>query len=107
MKQLIWITFDLGVRGDYEGIYGFLDSHQAKECGDSVTVLQYEFKRDLIAELKKDLGDAVTLDRRSRVYVVFPDKNGKYKGKFIVGRRKQSPWTGYATLTSDEEDTGE
>jgi len=33
MKKLIWIAFDLGVRGDYDGIYEFLDTHEAKECG--------------------------------------------------------------------------
>ena len=31
----IWISYDLGVRGDYEGLYAWLDSHGAKECGDT------------------------------------------------------------------------
>jgi hypothetical protein len=105
--KLIWIAFDLGVRGDYEGIYEFLDRHEAKECGDSVAVFQYEFKRDPVAELKRELSDAVKFDRRSRVYVIFPDKAGKYKGRFIVGGRKPAPWAGYAASNLDEEDSGE
>ena len=107
MKKQIWITFDLGVRGDYEGIYEFLDTQGAKECGDSAAVLRYEFQNDLISELSEQLSKAVTFNRKSRVYAVFPDENGKYKGRFIVGRRKQPPWTGYATSESDEEDYSE
>lgn len=35
MKQLIWISYDLGVSGDYENLYAWLDDHGAKECGQS------------------------------------------------------------------------
>ena len=35
MKHFVWISFDLGVKGDYEGMYAWLDSKDAKECGDS------------------------------------------------------------------------
>jgi len=108
MKATIWIMFDLGVRGDYPGMYEFLDGRGAKECGDSAAFLGYEYKKELIGELKKDLEATVSLDRRSRVYVVFPEKNGKYKGRFIAGKRKQSPWTGYQPSgADDEEDSGE
>jgi hypothetical protein len=107
MKKLIWIAFDLGVRGDYEGIYEFLDSHAAKECCDSLASLNYDYKKDLIAELKKELGSAVKLDRRSRLYVIFPDEKGSYRGRFIAGGRKQAPWTGYGAVNLGEEDTGE
>ena len=26
----VWISYDLGVRGDYEGLYAWLDAHDAK-----------------------------------------------------------------------------
>jgi hypothetical protein len=107
MKWPIWISFDLGVRGDYQGMYEFLDAHNAKECGDSMAFLLLENQSGLVAKLKKMLGEYVDFDARSRVYVVFPDSSGKYKGRFIKGSRKQAPWTGYATLESDEEDSGE
>lgn len=29
---------NLGVQGDYEGLYAWLGEHRAKECGDSVAV---------------------------------------------------------------------
>jgi hypothetical protein len=107
MKQTIWVSFDLGIRGDYEGMYGFLDTHQAKECGDGVAVLQYDFEGDLAGKLKEDLAQSVKLDKRSRIYVVFPGENGKYKGRFIVGGRKPPPWAGYGSVAIDEEDRSE
>lgn len=97
----------MGVRGDYEGLYEFLDDHRAKECGDSAAVFLYEFQNDPIAPLKSELEATVTLDRKSRIYVVFPDENGKYKGRFIIGRRKRPPWTGYGTSEVEEEDSVE
>jgi hypothetical protein len=36
MKSFVWFSFDLGVRGAFEGMYEFLDSHEAKECGDNL-----------------------------------------------------------------------
>ena len=41
MKRAIWISYDFGVRGDYEGIYTWLDDHGAIECGDSIAFLKY------------------------------------------------------------------
>ena len=72
MKSRIWIFFDLGIRGDYESLYQFLDARQAEECGDNVATLIYEWKKDLATELIKELDKAVEFDKRSRVYAVFP-----------------------------------
>jgi hypothetical protein len=107
MKAFLWMSFDLGVRGDFEGMYEFLDTDQAKECGDSVGIFQYEYKKDLLAELKKDLEKSVNFDKRSRVYVIYPVPNGKYKGRFLIGKRKSPPWAGHGPSQDDEEDAGE
>jgi hypothetical protein len=106
MKQLIWISFDLGVRGDFQGIYEFLDAHGAKDCGDSMAAFEYEFKKDLLTELKKDLANKVELDKRSRVYVIYQGKSGKPAGRFILGKRKSPPWTGFgpSEAAGEEED---
>ena len=104
MKSMIWISYDLGVRGDYEGMYAFLDSFDAKECGDSTAFLSFDYNADLIAELKAAIEERVTLSRRSRIYVIFPGDNGKHKGRFIFGRRKRAPWAGYGGEESEEED---
>lgn len=105
MKRTIWISYDLGVRGDYEGIYTWLDEHEAEECGDSLALLKYEFSGDLIEDLKKDIKDSVELTKKTRIYVIWRDaKTKKMKGRFIFGTRKSPPWTGYATGEEGLED---
>ena len=108
MKQMIWLSFDLGIRGDYEGMYSFLDNHEAMECGDNMAALQFEWSGgDMVKSLQKSLKESVKTEKRSRIYVVFKDGT-KVKGKFVVGKRKSSPWKGYGNLvTADEEDVGE
>ncbi len=106
MKRGIWLSFDLGLRGDYEGMFTFLDSREAQECGDSMAYLKFEFDQDLLAELADQLKQAVHLDQRSRVYAIFPDSQGGYKGRFIVGKRKPSPWAGYGAMDVTQEDIG-
>ena len=60
MKGTIWLSYDLGVSGDYEGIYAWLENHDAKECGSSVAFLKsYEFEGDLLESLKADIEEAV------------------------------------------------
>ena len=38
MHTVMWMAYDLGVKGDYEGLYAWLDDHSAAECGNSVAV---------------------------------------------------------------------
>ena len=105
MKKTIWISYDLGVRGDYEGIYTWLDEHKAKECGDSIALLKYEFSGSLIECLKKDTKDSIDLTKKARIYVIWRDSTTKrMKGRFIYGTRKSPPWTGYASGEEELED---
>lgn len=93
----IWISYDLGVRGDYEGLYSWLDAHQAKECGDSLAVLTYRHDGPLLDRLKSDIKKHVTTDKRTRIYAIYRDHStGKNKGRFIFGGRRAAAWTGYA-----------
>ena len=95
MRRAIWLSYDLGVSGDYEGMYAWLENHGAKECGSSVAFLKsYEFEGDLLESVKADVGETVALNRRSRIYVIFSD-NGRLRGRYAVGRRKAPPWTGF------------
>lgn len=106
-KSTIWLSYDLGVRGDYEGLYTWLDAHGAKECGDSVAVLTYEFTGSLPDKLKADLKKAFTVDKRTRVYVIYRERStNKNKGSFLFGGRRAAAWTGYASTdagTADDE----
>ena len=105
MKHLIWVSYDLGVSGDYEGMYAWLDGHGAKECGDSLASLSYEHPNaDVVEDLKADIQSAVSLAPRNRIYVI-RQEDGKMKGKFVFGSRRSSPWTGYAVSEEQVEDT--
>lgn len=105
MNSLIWLSFDLGVSGDYEGMYSWLDNHEAKECGSSVACFSFSYDGDLAKSLKTEIENAVSLNNRSRVYVVYRDEK-KLKGRYVIGRRKSAPWGGYGTQEEhdDEQD---
>ena len=97
MKKAIWFSYDLGVQGDYSSLYAWLDTHDAKECGDSVAFLNYECSGPIVQQLTDDLKKAMTIDNRTRIYVVYRETDtDKNKGVFIFGSRRDSPWTGYS-----------
>ena len=101
----IWISYDLGLRGDYEGLYAWLDQHNAKECGDSLALLSYEYSGSLLDALKADLGAAVDTNKRTRMYLIYrDDKKKKMKGHFLFGGRKAPPWTGASGKPQEEDD---
>ncbi len=105
MIKTIWISYDLGVKGDYSSFYAWLDNHKASECGDSLAVLKYEVTRDddIPEKLKQDLESNVTFGKTDRVYVIWKNNDGTNKGRFIIGNRKASPWQGYgATEVEDD-----
>ena len=99
MKKAVWLSYDLGVRGDYTSLYEWLDNLDAKECGDSIAFFKYEVNSGEVLKnkIKKDLSDNVTLEKRDRIYIMYLDSKKKMKGSFIFGRRKSSPWEGYGS----------
>ena len=104
LRHFVWVSFDLGVTGDYEGMYTWLGLHEAKECGDSVACFWYEHPGDLLEDMKHDLSDSVQLNGKSRVYVIRLVE-GKMRGNFIVGLRRNAPWVGFAETGEPAEDT--
>jgi hypothetical protein len=106
MQKAVWLSFDLGVNGDYESMYSWLANQDAKECGDSLAFFNYETHGDLVSELTADLQDAILIQRKkTRIYVMYRSDDGKVKGTFLFGARKQAPWTGYGV--SQEASTDE
>jgi hypothetical protein len=103
MEQLIWLSYDLGVDGDYNGLYTWLDSNKARECGDSIAaIMNYQYESDISTELLKDLKESVKLRKSDRIYLIYKKDGGDYKGKFLYGHRKRSPWEGYAVGSEEE-----
>ena len=104
MRHFVWVSFDLGVKGDYEGMYAWLDQQDAKECGDSIACFWYDHPGDLLQDIKQDLSASVELNAKSRVYVIRLVE-GKMRGSFIFGRRRNAPWAGFAATGEQGEDT--
>lgn len=101
----IWMSYDLGVAGDYEGLYAWLDDHDAEECGNSVAWFSFSHEGDVLESLKAEIESVVSLNKRSRIYVVYKDEDdGRRKGRFIIGKRKSAPWDGFGTHEADSDD---
>lgn len=112
MDKIIWISYDLGIGGDYEGLYTWLDNNKAIECGDSLACLKFSISHDnddeLIQKVKQEILSNVKTDAKSRIYIirrVVDNGRSKVSGKFICGKRKGNPWDGYGNkddLTNDD-----
>lgn len=104
-KTTVWLSYDLGIRGDYPSLYAWLDKHDAKECGDSFAVFVYDHDNELEADLLADLRQSIDFNDSGRIYVIFRDREtGNRKGKFLVGGRRAPPWTGYAAHATVEDE---
>jgi hypothetical protein len=106
-KHFVWISFDLGIKGDYEGMYVWLDKQGAKECGDNLACFSYSHPTsDILKDIKDDLGKSVALDtHKNRIYVVRV-VDGQTKGSFIFGSRRNPPWAGASGTGERDEDHG-
>lgn len=96
-RSRYWISFDLGFLTDHERLYEWLDSNEAKECGDSVaTFLSTKTKSQIAKEL------VALVDKDTRLYLI----DLKSGGRFISGKRKRkAPWDGYAGVVVEVEDS--
>lgn len=97
-EQRYWLSYDLGVRGNYSGLYEWLDSKGARECGDSLATFMSDRTSD---ELGKELRKLVN-DAKARAYLIGPDQeSGRAIGRFVLGKRKSAPWAGYFSAAVD------
>jgi hypothetical protein len=105
MKNNIWLSYDLGIRGDYSGLYQWLDDIGAEECGNNVAFFKMEieesedFLEKLLAEIKRN----VEMKSGERFYVIYKRPDGKYAGKYIIGNRRANPWKGYKEQPAEED----
>ncbi len=94
----VWLSYDLGLRGNYDLLYEWLDGLKAEECGESVATFKTKKQCDKIAkELRDMFGDS------ARFYLIFR-QDGKLTGKFLIGKRKQPPWAGFSKAWEGMED---
>lgn len=112
MKKVIWMSYDLGVQGDYNHLYAWLDNHDALECGDSMVYFVYEVPDGTDDDtfktiIREDLESSIKFNPGNRIYMVRrvkEDDKDTFYGQFIIGKRKASPWEGYGDKTENTDD---
>ena len=105
METAVWVSYDLGATGDYEGMYAWLDNLDAKECGTSVAFIKsFEHEGDLAGALRTGISEHVQMGKRARVYVIAKRPDGRMFGRYVIGKRKGSPWEGYGDSSEPDED---
>lgn len=109
MEVRVWLSYDLGLKGDYPGMYAWLDNHNAVECGDSMASFLFECssRENVAIELKESITSSVKLAPTDRIYCINRRDDDKAVGRFIFGKRKANPWEGYGNKGDDtiESDT--
>ena len=102
-KKTFWLSYDLGLKGDYHGMYEWLDNYKARECGESLAVFKFSCGKNFIQEVQNDLKNYVEFKNGDRVYLIYRDDQDNYtiKGRFIIGKRKPAPWEGYSLGEED------
>lgn len=104
MKKTIFISYDFGMKGDYEGLFKWLDENNAEERGYGIGIIkEYSYdnliKTDLefLRSVRNELKDKIKVGSNDRIYMIWNSlETNKIKAGFLFGKRKQSPWTGYA-----------
>jgi hypothetical protein len=112
MKITFYINFDLNIRGDYKGLYKWLDKNKAEERGSNYALIKnYDFPDseikglNTIAEksnafanyLRKDIVESVEIGKTDRIYITIKVLGGEHIGGiFLFGRSQSNPWDGYA-----------
>jgi len=111
MRKRVWLSYDLSLNGDYEGLFRWLDEEDAEECGDGLAVFVFNFESDDSSdaveanELLESIKRSMSInEKRDRIYAVWRRNSGKTAGRFLVGNRKRAPWEGAAGRESEDED---
>jgi len=104
-KKRIWLSYDLGINGDYQGLYEWLDSYNAVDCGSYTASFEFEYASDVEKEVITQLKEICKLDNRDRIYLCYFDENRSgVVGNFIYGKRQKAPWFGYSQGVSNNPD---
>ena len=107
MKITFYINFDLNIRGDYKGLYKWLDKNKAEERGNNYALIKkYDFpekeieglttiaeKNNALAKyLRKELTEYVEITKTDRIYITIKVLGGdNIGGIFLFGRSQSNP----------------
>ena len=97
-----WLSYDLGVGGDYPNLYQWLDDHQAVVCGNNIAFFRLDVPEDKGFDmLKKQLEEHISLTPGNVLYAIGKNEEGKTQGRFLYGKRKAAPWVGYGNAAQE------
>lgn len=103
-SQAVWLSYDLGIPGDYDVLYSWFDQHDAKVCGRNVAFLNYSYRENFKEELTEELRPMAEPTRKACMYAIYYDiHEQKIKGTYLVGRRRWTPWHGYAEIAAKDD----
>ena len=105
-EKTIYLSYDLGLRGNYNSLYAWLDKYKARECGAGLAVLDYpKSGSNFLDLLDEELSREVPFNKEDRLYAIWREKDtNKLKGRFLRGSRKAEPWAGFSAAPSAVED---
>ena len=108
-ENWVILNFDLGIKGDYESLYRYLDNINALDCGNSNAVFQFNFSKENLSysekldEIKKSLESSITFKNGNRIYCIVHNQKGIPRGAFLFGHRQRPIWEGYGNKTKDDD----
>ncbi len=109
IKKTIYVSYDLGLKGDYNGLFTWLDSLEAKECGAGLALLEMDFPENdhdkIYNYLKMEIPKHVDIEPNDRIYIILRAPDKTMKGRFVFGGRKKAPWFGFSSTEGDSEDS--
>ena len=100
MKKSYWLSYDLGIKGDYDNLYSWLAKLEAVECGESLAhfTLNIGKGEDPKQAIENKLKEQIELSTKDRIYIIWRE-GSRVRGSFIYGSRKTPPWAGYEVTT--------
>lgn len=119
MEKRIFINFDLSLRGDYKGLYKWLDKNNAEERGNGYALIKKYFYPDselagasdykeknmkLINFIRKDIKKFAEIGSSDRIYLTFETfEKESLGGIFLFGKKQATPWEGHYNESSETE----
>ena len=116
MNIRLYINYDLSLRGDYKGIYKWLDKNEAKERGNGYALIEnYNIPESVISKskdidkdatiikyIREDLQESVDIKPSDRIYLTFKKlEDEKLAGIFLFGKPQMPPWEGTYNESSE------
>ena len=102
------LNYDLGLKGDYQSLYRFLDNHDALDCGNFNSALEIEVSKDdfdvIVEEVTDSIRKVVEFSQSDRIYITVTDSSNQMRGRFINGNRKRAVWEGYGDVAPSDSD---